>query len=98
MCVFMLLQPRTFKSKKIQKKRRCIQFANKCALYFGNAGLFLKKSVQLTSGKIFKFKLFLKKSAKKGDKTRRRFWFLAFPHLPLSKKPIGTRMGKGKGK
>jgi large subunit ribosomal protein L16 len=40
----------------------------------------------------------LKRSMKKSDKTRRQMWFNAFPHLPLSKKPTGLRMGKGKGK
>jgi large subunit ribosomal protein L16 len=35
---------------------------------------------------------------KKSDKTRRFIWFYSFPHLPLSKKPVGLRMGKGKGK
>ena len=32
------------------------------------------------------------------DKTSRRIWFNLFPHLPLSKKVAGSRMGKGKGK
>ena len=41
--------------------------------------------------------IFLKRSIKKSDQTRRSFWFLAFPHLPLTRKPNGIRMGKGKG-
>jgi hypothetical protein len=40
----------------------------------------------------------LKRSMKKSDHTRRFIWFLAFPHLPLTRKPNGIRMGKGKGK
>jgi large subunit ribosomal protein L16 len=52
----------------------------------------------LTAHQINRLKLFLKRSVKKGDKTRRSFWFYAFPHLPLSRKPVGLRMGKGKGK
>jgi large subunit ribosomal protein L16 len=52
----------------------------------------------LTASQLFRFKLFLKRAIKKSDKTRRFSWFLAFPHLPLTKKPNGIRMGKGKGK
>jgi|TARA_B110000259_G_scaffold110794_1_gene126538 ribosomal protein L16/L10AE len=43
-------------------------------------------------------KLFLKKSSRKFDKTSRYVWFNLFPHLPLSKKVEGSRMGKGVGK
>jgi ribosomal protein L16/L10AE len=56
------------------------------------------KPVHLSAAQIFRFKLFLKKAVKKSDKTRRFAWLLAFPHLPLTKKPNGIRMGKGKGK
>ena len=56
------------------------------------------KPVHLSAAQIFRFKLFLKKAVKKSDKTRRFSWLLAFPHLPLTKKPNGIRMGKGKGK
>lgn len=56
------------------------------------------KPLHLTANQLFRFKLFLKKSVKKSDYTRRSVWFLAFPHLPLTRKPNGVRMGKGKGK
>ena len=55
------------------------------------------KPAHLTSNQLFRFKLFLKRSSKKSDYTRRFFWLSAFPHLPLTKKPNGVRMGKGKG-
>jgi ribosomal protein L16/L10AE len=47
---------------------------------------------------MFRLKLFLKKAARKTDKTLRRVWVNTFPHIPLTKKVIGSRMGKGKGK
>ena len=56
------------------------------------------KPAQLTSHQLFRFKLFLKRASKKSDYTDRFTWLKAFPHLPLTKKPTGTRMGKGKGK
>jgi large subunit ribosomal protein L16 len=56
------------------------------------------KPFRLTGKKIFNLKIFLKKATKRSDKTRRLAWFNIFPHLPLSKKPLGMRMGKGVGK
>lgn len=56
------------------------------------------KPFRLTGKKIFNLKIFLKKATKRSDKTRRLVWFNVFPHLPLSKKPLGMRMGKGVGK
>lgn len=95
----MLLQPRNFFFKRKQKQRSLLSFNNsQSTLVFGGAGLMLLKPVQLTAGQIFRFKLFLKKASKKSERTRRFTWFSAFPHLPLTRKPNGTRMGKGKGK
>ena len=97
----MLLQPRTFTFKKKQKSRTLMSFNNSYLnknLNYGGAGLMVLKPVHLTSSQLFRFKLFLKRSMKKSDYTRRFVWFLAFPHLPLTRKPNGIRMGKGKGK
>jgi ribosomal protein L16/L10AE len=52
----------------------------------------------LTGRRIFRLKIFLKKAVKKSDITKRKLWFNAFPHLPLTKKGKGLRMGKGIGK
>ena len=97
----MLLQPRHFVYKRKQKNRSVLSFNsnyNQKYLRFGSSGLFLLRPAQLTSEQIFRFKLFLKKASKRSDYTRRFVWFHEFPHLPLTKKPNGTRMGKGKGK
>lgn len=97
----MLLQPRHFNYKRKQKNRSFFSFNNfflKNSLSFGGAGLMLLKPVHLTANQLFRFKLFLKRASKKSDHTRRFVWFLAFPHLPLTRKPNGVRMGKGKGK
>ena len=64
----------------------------------GNSGLLLLHPTRLISSHVFRFKLLLKKSVRKFDITRRFFWFNTFPHYPLTRKPIGARMGKGKGK
>lgn len=95
----MLLQPRHFKFKRKQKNRKSFTYKiNHNFLQFGSAGLLLLQPVHLTSNHLFRFKLFLKRASRKSDYTKRFVWFHAFPHLPLTKKPTGTRMGKGKGK
>jgi len=68
------------------------------ALNFGTVGLLLTRPLQVSSQRIFRLRLFIKKAAKRTDYTLRRVWLNAFPHLPLTKKPIGSRMGKAKGK
>lgn len=93
----MLLQPRKFKYKSRQKLRRATQPAIP-KLSYGNVALILLRPLRLSAKKIFRIKLFLKKSARRSDITHRAFWVSVFPHLPLSKKPKGMRMGKGAGK
>lgn len=95
----MVLQPRKFKFK-LKHKRRRLNFNVRLtkSLIFGSVGLALTKPLIINSKKMFRLKLFLKKSARRSDKTGRKVWLNSFPHLPLTKKVIGSRMGKGKGK
>lgn len=94
----MILRPRKFKFKNIQKRRKNTFIPHKGSLRYGQAGLILLQPLRLKNKQIFRFKLFLKKAAKRSDKTTRKSWITAFPHIPLSKKVEGSRMGKGKGK
>ena len=99
MCTLLLLQPRHFIYKRKQKNRKFFTYKlNHNFLNFGSSGLLLLQPAHLTSNHLFRFKLFLKRASRKSDYTKRFVWFHAFPHLPLTKKPTGTRMGKGKGK
>lgn len=93
----MLLQPRKFKYKTRQK-RRSAKIPRLAKFTYGSMGLFLLKPFRISAKKIFRLKLFLKRSSRKSDITKRAFWIPIFPHLPLSKKPKGIRMGKGAGK
>lgn len=65
---------------------------------YGTSGLKILNILKISGKQIFRLKIFLKKAVKKADFTKRLFWFNAFPHLPLSKKAKGVRMGKGVGK
>lgn len=95
----MNLRPKFFLYKRKQKHRSRIKFKiHLKSLLFGTYGLVVMCPIQLTSNQIFRFKLFLKRAFRKIDRTRRFVWFSAFPHLPLTRKPKGVRMGKGKGK
>lgn len=93
----MLLQPRKFKFKTRQKKRSAYQSATTKVCY-GSIALVLLQPLRISAKRIYRLKLFLKRSARRSDITRRAFWVSIFPHLPLSRKPKGMRMGKGAGK
>ena len=93
----MLLQPRKFKFKSKHKKRSMPSFSLS-PLSYGDSGLLTLSPLRLPAKQIFKIKIFLKKAIKRSDYTRRLVWFNAFPHLPLSRKAKGVRMGKGTGK
>jgi large subunit ribosomal protein L16 len=93
----MLLQPRSFIFKKLHKHRTRIESKN-AMLRFGTAGLLLLQPTRLSSKHLSKFKLFLKRAMRKSDKTKRFVWLNSFPYLPLTRKSVGSRMGKGKGK
>jgi len=93
----MSLRPNKFKFKNRHKSRRII-FPKPEKLLYGDFSLKTLQPLWVTGKQIFRYKIFLKKSIKRSDKTSRKIWFNLFPHLPLSKKVAGSRMGKGKGK
>ena len=92
-----MLQPRKFKYKTRQKKRSALTMASS-PMRYGSIALVILKPLRVSAKRIYRLKLFLKRSARKSDITRRSFWVSIFPHLPLSRKPKGMRMGKGAGK
>lgn len=87
----MLLQPLKFKFKK--NRRTLLKKKAASALEFGSIGLQAVEAGVLTSKDFFSFRLILTRYLKKSAK----IWFRVFPHLPVTKKPNETRMGKGKG-
>lgn len=93
----MLLQPRKYLFKNRQKLRKKKSFKT-AQLVYGDAGLQIHQVLTLSSTNIFRLTLLLKRSSRKGERTKRSFWFNAFPHLPLTRKVKNSRMGKGAGK
>ena len=94
----MVLQPKKIRHKSIHKGRYSRANLARFRLNFGSVGLLLIRPLQISSQRIFRLRLFIKKAAKRADYTLRKVWLNAFPHLPLTKKAIGSRMGKAKGK
>lgn len=93
----MMLQPRKFKFKNKQKNRSVLKWRTS-SLNYGDCGLRVLRPVRISAKRIFRLKVFLKRAVKKSDLTKRRVWFNIFPHMPLTKKAKGVRMGKGAGK
>ena len=60
---------------------------------FGEYGLQAKEGAWITNNQIEAARVAMTRYMKRGGKV----WTNIFPHMPLTKKPIGTRQGKGKG-
>jgi large subunit ribosomal protein L16 len=54
---------------------------------------------KITASQIYATELAMKRKIRMGGiKSKRTFTTRIFPHIPVTKKPIEVRMGKGKGK
>ena len=62
-------------------------------LHFGDYGLMAKEGAWITAQQIEAARVAMTRYMKRGGKV----WINIFPHMPLTKKPLGTRQGKGKG-
>ena len=62
-------------------------------LHFGEYGLHAKEGAWITANQIEAARVAMTRYMKRGG----RVYINIFPHMPLTKKPIGTRQGKGKG-
>lgn len=59
----------------------------------GEYGLMAKEGAWITANQIEAARVAMTRYMKRGGK----IWINIFPHMPLTKKPLGTRQGKGKG-
>ena len=59
----------------------------------GEYGLMAKEGAWITSNQIEAARVAMTRYMKRGGKV----WVNIFPHMPLTRKPLGTRQGKGKG-
>lgn len=62
-------------------------------LHFGSYGLMAKEGAWITTNQIEAARIAMTRYMKRGGKV----WINIFPNLSLTKKPLETRQGKGKG-
>lgn len=88
-----MLMPKKTKYRKSQRGRMCGLSKGCRTLAFGDYGLMAESPVWMTARQIEAMRVSLSRSIKKIGE----FFLRVFPDKPISKKPLETRMGKGKG-
>lgn len=88
-----MLQPKRQKFRKQQKGRMRGLAYTGSSLHFGTVALQALEAGWITSRQIEAGRIALTRHIKRGGRVFIRF----FPDKPVSKKPLETRMGKGKG-
>jgi large subunit ribosomal protein L16 len=88
-----MLQPNKVKWRKRQKgKMRGLAYRGS-TLAFGDCGIMATSCGWITARQIEASRIAITRHVKRGGK----IWVRIFPDKPLTKKPLETRMGKGKG-
>jgi len=88
-----VLQPKRTKFRKQQKGRMRGKAYRGSTIAFGTIALQAVEPGRVTSRQIEAARIALTRHIKRGGKV----WIRFFPDKPVSKKPLETRMGKGKG-
>jgi large subunit ribosomal protein L16 len=88
-----MLMPKRVKYRKAQRGRMKGKAQRGSSLAFGEYGLKALEPGWVSNRQIEAARVALTRSLKRGGK----IWIRVFPDKPVTKKPAGTRMGKGKG-
>lgn len=89
----MKLQSKRVKYRKVQRGKRRGKAYRGTNLSFGDYGLITQESGWMTARQLEAARIAIIRSI--GNEGR--LWIRVFPHKPITKKPLETRMGKGKG-
>ncbi len=89
----MRLQPKRVKYRKVQKGKLRGRAARGTKLNFGEYGLMAEETKWVTASQIEATRVTIVRSV--GHEGR--LWIRIFPDKVITKKPLETRMGKGKG-
>lgn len=89
----MPLQPARTKHRKVQKGSNAGNAKGGDYLAFGDCGIQALSRGKLTAAQIEAARVAINRHLKRKGKV----WIRVFPHKPVTKKPLETRMGKGKG-
>jgi len=88
-----MLQPKKTKYRKTQKGKNRGKAYRGSEVSFGEYGLVSLDRGWMTARQIEAARITINRKVKRGGK----LWIRVFPDKPLTKKPLETRMGKGKG-
>ena len=88
-----MLMPSRTKYRKQQRGRMKGKATAGSSLSFGQYGLYAKEPGWITANQIEAVRVTITRFIKRGGK----MWIRIFPDKPVTKKPLETRMGKGKG-
>jgi len=88
-----MLMPKKVKYRKTHRGRMSGRAKGGDRLAFGDYGLQALECGWMTARQIEAARIAITRSVKRGGKV----WIRVFPDKPITKKPLETRMGKGKG-
>ena len=88
-----MLMPKRTKHRKTFRVKYEGKAQGNTELHFGEYGLMAKEGAWITSQQIEAARIAMTRYMKRGG----RVWINIFPNLSLTKKPLETRQGKGKG-
>jgi large subunit ribosomal protein L16 len=88
-----MLMPKKVKFRKQQRGRRSGTAKGGTYIAFGDFALQAMEPGWVTARQIEAARIAISRSVKRGGKV----WIRIFPDKPITKKPLETRMGKGKG-
>ncbi|HEX4965741.1 MAG TPA: 50S ribosomal protein L16 [Thermoanaerobaculia bacterium] len=88
-----MLMPKKVKYRKQQRGRRAGTSKGGNYIAFGDYALQAMECGWVTARQIEAARIAISRSVKRGGKV----WIRVFPDKPITKKPLETRMGKGKG-
>ena len=88
-----MLMPKKVKYRKRQRGRRRGRAKGGDFIAFGDYGLQALEAGWITARQIEAARIAITRGVKRGGK----IWIRIFPDKPITKKPLETRMGKGKG-
>lgn len=88
-----MLLPKRTKFRKQHRGRRAGNATRGNTVSFGDYGLMALEAGWVTSRQIEAARIAMTRHIKRGGKV----WIRIFPDKPITKKPLETRMGKGKG-
>lgn len=88
-----MLMPKRVKHRKVMRGRMKGKAQRGNFIAYGDYGLMATQPGWITSNQIEAARIAMTRFIKRGGKV----WIKIFPDKPVTKKPLGTRMGSGKG-